>query len=150
MEKRDAVLTGGVPFFDSKPLIMKAWDANMDMEKENFDVLPTWVQSKVDFKYWGDQCLRKLVAPIGKFMRVDKATELREKLQYARILIEVKVDHDFPDQLSFVNEKGIEVVFEIHYEWKPVICDVCHHLGHSRRKVKGQKCSKGGYQKLRG
>lgn len=54
MEKRDFVLAGGAPFFDSKALIMKAWDANMDIEKENFDVLPTWVQLKVDFKYWGE------------------------------------------------------------------------------------------------
>lgn len=69
-------------------------------------------------------------------MRVDKATEMREKLQYARVLLEVKVDHEFPDQISFVNEKGIDVVFEIHYEWKPVMCDVCHQLGHSKEECK--------------
>lgn len=51
MEKRDHVLANGNPFFGSKPLIMKAWHADMDIEKDNFDVLLSWVELKVDFKY---------------------------------------------------------------------------------------------------
>lgn len=53
MEKRDAILAGNGVFFDNKPLIGRAWERNMDIAKEQFDVLPTWIQLYVHFKYWG-------------------------------------------------------------------------------------------------
>lgn len=63
----------------------------------------------VDFKYGGFNYLRKLVALIGKFMKVDQATTKREKLSYARVLIEVKVDQEFLDHICFINERWIDV-----------------------------------------
>lgn len=89
-------------FFDSKHLMMKAWDSNMDVMNQNFDVLPTWIQLTVDFKYWVENCLKRLLNHIGKFIEVDQATEKREKLQYARVLLEVKVDQEFPNHITFV------------------------------------------------
>lgn len=41
------------------------------------------------------------------------------------------MNQEFSEQLSFVNECGIEKVFEIFYEWKPTVCNVCHTLGHA-------------------
>ncbi|XP_010689229.1 uncharacterized protein LOC104902967 [Beta vulgaris subsp. vulgaris] len=111
-------------------MIVKAWEQDMDVIKDQFEVIPTWIQMRLDFKYWSERCLAKLVSPIGKFVKVDAATAKREKLQYARVMIEVKIDQEFPDQLSFVNEKGIEVVIEVNYEWKPEKCLKCKQLGH--------------------
>ncbi|XP_048502910.1 uncharacterized protein LOC125498699 [Beta vulgaris subsp. vulgaris] len=130
MEKKDSVLNGPIPFFDSKPMIVRAWEQDMDVIKDQFEVVPTWIQMKVDFKYWNEKCLAKFVSPIGNFVKVDAATAKREKLQYARVMIEVKIDQEFPDQLSFVNKKGIEVVIEVNYEWKPEKCFKCKQLGH--------------------
>lgn len=45
--------------------------------------------------------------PVGKFLRVDQATTKRDRLQFARIFIEVKVDQEFPDQLSILMRKGL-------------------------------------------
>lgn len=82
----------------------------------------------------------KLTAHMGKFIMVDQATGKRDRLQYARVLVEVKVNHEFPEQLIFINEKGIKTVYELHYEWKPTICSPCKALGHSgddcRKEVK--------------
>ena len=64
----------------------------MDIMKESFDVLPTWIQMRVDFKYWNRNYLRKLVELVGKFVKVDQATEKKEKLQFSRVMIEVTVD----------------------------------------------------------
>ena len=100
--------------------------------------LPTWIQLRIDFKYWHERCLMKLVGPVGKFVRVDQATTKRDRLQYARILIEVSVNQDFPEQITFINEKGIEVVADVHYEWKPNLCTVCKSLGHSTEECRKQ------------
>lgn len=41
--------------------------------------------------------------------------------------------------MTFINEKGVEVTLDIHYEWKPIYWTECKTLGHSkddcRRKV---------------
>lgn len=92
----------------------------MDVTRERFDVLPTWIQHHVNFKYWGENCLRKLAALIDKFLKVDQATAKREN--YARVLIEVKVDEEFHDQISFINKRGFNVMFDVVYEWKPKLC----------------------------
>lgn len=86
-------------FFDSKPVIVKVWDADMNVMKEDFNTLPTWIQLRIDFKYWHEGCLMKLVELVGKFVRVDQATAKHDRLQYARILIEVSVNQDFPEQI---------------------------------------------------
>ena len=42
MEKRDLILAGSPPFFDSKPMILKRWTAEVDICKEDVNVLPIW------------------------------------------------------------------------------------------------------------
>lgn len=86
---------------------------------------------------------KKLVAHIGKFVRVDRATAKREKLHYARVLLEVKVDQEFVTR-SRLSMRRVWVLelwmesFDVHYEWKPVVCAVCKQLGHSK-KAEGRK-----------
>lgn len=130
MEKKDYVLNGVVPFFDNKLIIVRAWEHDMDVTKDQFDVVPTWIQLRLDLKYWSERCLTKLVNSLGKFVKVDVATAKREKLQYAWVMIEVKIDQEFPDQLIFINENGNEVVIEVSYEWKLNKYSVCKKLGH--------------------
>ena len=40
MEKRDQVLAGNVPFFDSQPMMVKPWSTEGDMCKEDLSVIP--------------------------------------------------------------------------------------------------------------
>lgn len=63
----------------------------------------------------------------------------KERVQYARVLVEVNVKH-MPDQIQFVNEKGIVVEQKVKYEWKPTQCNSCK--GHEEincRKQKGKE-----------
>lgn len=80
--------------------------------------------------------MKKLISPIGKFLKTDQATKKRDKLMYARVMVEVKIDQDFPNQLSFTNEKGIDVVFGVNYEWKPELCAHCKRLGHTTNECR--------------
>ncbi|KAL2930930.1 adenylate kinase [Bienertia sinuspersici] len=130
MEKRDMILGLERPFFDSKPLIMKPWTEDMDLSKEIDKTIPIWIQVSVHFKYWGIRALEKIVKPIGRLIRMDATTTKREKLQYARVMVEVLIDQYFPDSVTFMNEKGCQVKAPIGYEWKPTKCDKCKKYGH--------------------
>lgn len=61
------------------------------------------------------RCLEKFAAQVGKFVKVDQETK-REKVQFAKIMVEVKLNQEFPNQISFINEKGVEMVIEVKYE----------------------------------
>lgn len=50
MEKKELVLTESHPFFDNKPMIVRAWEQDMSIMKNQFDVIPTWNQLRLDFK----------------------------------------------------------------------------------------------------
>ena len=40
VEDRDSVLNGGYLFFNNRPVVMKAWDAEMDISKHNIRSIP--------------------------------------------------------------------------------------------------------------
>lgn len=42
-------------------------------------------------------------------IKVDQATLHRDKLLFARVLVEATIDQPFPDYISFMNEVGIRV-----------------------------------------
>ncbi|KAL2893643.1 Leucine--tRNA ligase [Bienertia sinuspersici] len=118
------------PFFDHNPVIMKPWSENDDCTKDNVRSIPIWIQLYLDFKYWGIRSLEKIVGKVGKLVKVDQATEKRERLNYARCLVEVMIDQDFPDSISFINDKDQITDVAILYQWKPVICSKCKKFGH--------------------
>ncbi|XP_056697705.1 uncharacterized protein [Spinacia oleracea] len=121
MEARDTVLTGHC-FFDKKPLIVRPWSVDMDMEKEEVQVIPIWIQLRLNFKYWGEKALFKIVGQIGKPVKRDSATINRDKLDFARVMVEVPMNQKLPESVSFVNEHGMTTQVELRYEWRPTLC----------------------------
>ncbi|KAL2923164.1 putative shell protein 2 [Bienertia sinuspersici] len=131
MENRDKILQHEKPFFDSKPMILKPWVEDMDFTQDEIKKIPIWMQVSVDFKYWGIRSLEKILKPVGDLLRLDAITTRRERLQYARCMVEVKFNQDFPDHVEFQDEKGNRRRALLHYEWKPILCSNCHKVGHS-------------------
>ncbi|XP_021861971.2 uncharacterized protein [Spinacia oleracea] len=108
MESRDKVLKGHY-FFDNKPLIVKPWDQDVDMEKEVVQVVPIWIQLKLNFKYWSEKAIFKLVSQLGKPIKRDYATTCRDKIQFARVMVEVPMAESLPDHIYFMNEHGEKI-----------------------------------------
>lgn len=134
MEKRDMVLRNPIPFFNKKLIIMKAWSAKMDICRDNvLKTILSWIQLKLAFKYWGESCLGKIVGSIGKLMKINLATRNRDKLQYARVMVEIKMDQEFPGIISFVYEQDNITCVDFHYEWKPIVCRIRKGMGHETK-----------------
>lgn len=51
-------------------------------------------------------------------------------LKYARLLIDIPLDYEFPEYVEFANEKEILNRQQVQYEWKPLQCSHCHMYGH--------------------
>ncbi|KAL2938700.1 FERM domain-containing protein 5 [Bienertia sinuspersici] len=130
MEQRDKILTMGRVFFDYKPVVLKPWHVDMELNKEDIQRIPIWVKLNLHFKYWGQTCMERIINSVGTLIKVDSMTANREKLQYARCMIEVKIDQAFPEAVRFKNEKNEIVIVDIAYEWKPESCKKCKKLGH--------------------
>ena len=55
VDQRDAVLTDGFQFFDKKLLVVKKWDSEMNVQKEELKTIPICIQlPALDLKYWGE------------------------------------------------------------------------------------------------
>ncbi|XP_056697309.1 uncharacterized protein [Spinacia oleracea] len=137
MARRDEVLASKRPFFDSKPVVLKAWTQDMDFSKEDLRSVPIWVKlHQLDFKYWGEKRLTKIVGKLGTLKHVDSATAKRDKLVFARVQVEVSVEQVFPDKLQFINEKGSVTEIGVESEWRPVVCSQCKGMGHEVAKCR--------------
>ncbi|XP_074267053.1 uncharacterized protein LOC141590355 [Silene latifolia] len=130
--------------FDNKPVIIREWTPTTDMVKEKLEKLPIWVKFVgLDLKFWGKTYLHKLGGQIGTVIRRDEATEKKMFLGYARLMIEVKVNQQFPESLSFMDEEGKERKVRLEYDWLPMTCNTCRGIGHAtgqcRKKANTQK-----------
>ncbi|KAL9236027.1 hypothetical protein vseg_010740 [Gypsophila vaccaria] len=130
-EMKKKVMNSGHYLFDSKPLIFKEWTADMEMKKSEVLSVPTWIQlHHLPLKFWG-KSLPKIAGLVGKYIKSDTATEHKTKLGFARVMVEVEVDKQFPDHISFKDEVGQVMKIDVEYEWKPITCSKCHKMGHA-------------------
>lgn len=79
--------------------------------------IPIWIQIlELPLKYWG--CLSKLLSQIGNPIKPDNATVNRDRIGYARYLVEMDINGCFPDQLTFKSEHRVlthkDVIEPIH------------------------------------
>ncbi|XP_062080284.1 uncharacterized protein LOC133785040 [Humulus lupulus] len=119
---------------------MKAWDPDVRFTKEDVWKVPVWVQLRnLELKYWGERSMEKNFSSLGKTIKPDQATQNRDKLQFARVLIEMDVSTGFSNQICFEDEKGQVIYLEVLYEWKPDKCDICKGIGHTSDMCKKVK-----------
>ncbi|KAJ8430482.1 LOW QUALITY PROTEIN: hypothetical protein Cgig2_021728 [Carnegiea gigantea] len=101
------VVQKGVYYFDNKPLLVKPWNQEMDINTEAITSLPIWVKLlDLDIKYWGMAGLSKLGSASGIPIKTDKFTM---ELNYARLLIDILVEGAFPEFIHFVNDHDVVV-----------------------------------------
>ncbi|XP_074284009.1 uncharacterized protein LOC141608567 [Silene latifolia] len=130
MEMKDKVMSSGHYLFDNKALIVKPWNRDMEMTKDDVKSVPAWVQiHKLPLKFWG-KGLPKITGLIGKYIKSDATTEERTRLGYARVMVELMVDQELPPQIAFKDENGQIIRVNIEYEWRPIKCKKCQGMGH--------------------
>lgn len=76
VENCQKIINGDPQFFDSKPLIVKLWNLDMEILKEDIKTVPIWIRlSNLDIKYWGERTTFKISGLIGTPIKMDQATK---------------------------------------------------------------------------
>lgn len=79
--------------FDKKPVIVHPWSVDLDVKRIDVSCVPIWVRlMDLDLKYGGQQTLMKLASQLGKPIKTDRATTMKELLSYARVLVEMSIE----------------------------------------------------------
>ncbi|XP_057248240.1 uncharacterized protein LOC130590220 [Beta vulgaris subsp. vulgaris] len=139
-EGKQKAMDAGPILYDKKPVIVKNWSPELDLSKDMVHVVPTWIQLQgLNLKYWGPRALNKIVGVIGKPIRTDRATAQKDSIEFARVLVEVRIDQDFPNEIRFENENGVEIVQGVKYECKPIFCKDCGGIGHTLEECRAKK-----------
>ncbi|XP_074315556.1 uncharacterized protein LOC141651756 [Silene latifolia] len=137
------VLQQGFPMFENKPLVVRPWTESCSLQKERVPSVPIWLKlCGLPLKFWSLSSLEKLAGLLGKFLKRDAATEAKTRLGYARLLVEVDIGQDFPEELRFLDEKGNEISIQVEYEWKPTVCSTCNGIGHTHEMCKPPKATR--------
>ncbi|KAH0720531.1 hypothetical protein KY285_005340 [Solanum tuberosum] len=100
-EERDAVVKEGVIMFDRKPIVIKQWKSDIEVMKEIEDKVPLWIKIQgLESNYWGKSALTKIASLVGQPLKADNATMQREKLMFARVLVEMSLNNTYPSELK--------------------------------------------------
>ncbi|XP_062093789.1 uncharacterized protein LOC133799813 [Humulus lupulus] len=127
---RSHVLENDCLHFDRKPVIVRPWTTDLNAVRLIRSV-PLWIRlHDLGLQYWARKCLSALVSTIGKLIMVDKFTQERTKVQFARILVEVELSDNPRRIIHYMNEQGQLVKQGVEYEWLPVKCKNCEGYGH--------------------
>ncbi|XP_062080440.1 uncharacterized protein LOC133785203 [Humulus lupulus] len=127
---RSHVLENGCLHFYRKPVIVRPWTTDLNAICLIRSV-PLWIRlHDLGLQYWGSNCLSALVSTIGKPIMVDKFTQERTRVQFARVLVEMELSDNPPRIIHYMNEFGQLVEQGVDYEWLPVKCKNCGSYGH--------------------
>ena len=104
-ENRGIAVEEGVQMFDKKPVIVKPREPNIEVTKQKVEKVPIWVRLVgLDIKYWGKNALTKIAGLIGHPLKADRATTRKDRLTFARELIEMPLNKEYPKVIMFENE----------------------------------------------
>ncbi|KAK4724533.1 hypothetical protein R3W88_027312 [Solanum pinnatisectum] len=127
-EERDAVVKEGVITFDKKPIVIKQWKPDIEVMKEIVDKVPLWIKMPgLEAKYWGKVAPTKIAT-----------TTQKNKLMFARVLVEMPLNNTYLSDVMFENENGKIMKQKVEYEWKPVLCSRCRNFGHELGECRKQ------------
>ncbi|XP_020254007.1 uncharacterized protein LOC109831080 [Asparagus officinalis] len=104
-----------------------------------------WIQlPNLKLNLWSTTGISKISSLIGCPITTDMLTATRQRLSYARVLIEVQLPlkKALPDLVEFLGPDGKKHSQRIIYELKPRWCSNCNIIGHDTDNCRRQKFKK--------
>ncbi|XP_074290946.1 uncharacterized protein LOC141617678 [Silene latifolia] len=104
--------------------------------------VPVWILFPgLDPYLWSEIVLSKIASKIGKPLFADPATTNKEKLSFARVLVEIDVSSEFVDTVVINTPFLGQISQKVVYEWVPFYCTGCGKMGHKIATCKWNKPS---------
>lgn len=117
IEGRTKAIEGGMQIFDRKSVVVKPWKPGMEINYRMVEQVPIWIRLvDLDLKYWGQTALTKIAGLVEKPVKANTATMMKEKLMYARVMVEVPLSKTYPELVLFENKVGQIIEQKVEYE----------------------------------
>ncbi|GFY90954.1 hypothetical protein Acr_07g0011500 [Actinidia rufa] len=101
-------------------------------ENEAISCFPVWIQLRnLPLELWSPNALGKICSKIGKPIHTDKMTANRERVSYARCLVEVNMAKELTHSVIINLPNGDAFEQVMFYENLPRFCTHCKVVGHS-------------------
>ncbi|XP_019435946.1 PREDICTED: uncharacterized protein LOC109342412 [Lupinus angustifolius] len=116
-----------------KPGILRLFlwtpDFNPNLQKQTHS--QSWIRILgLPQEYWSPRILFSIAGGIGTPISLDSATSNRTFGHYAKVLVEINLLGDLPEQI-LVEREGFAFFVGIEYENLPGICTGCNAIGHT-------------------
>jgi hypothetical protein len=131
-EERRLVLDAEPSFVEGRPFIVTPWSPTVACAREKVFSIPVWVYfSQIPSVLQPLIGLNWLACNVGKLKCFDSNTVARDKLMFAKALIEISPTKPLPSSISVQIAVGHVVEVRVRYGWVPDICTACLSFGHS-------------------
>ncbi|WMV23966.1 hypothetical protein MTR67_017351 [Solanum verrucosum] len=116
---------------NNKPLILKNWTKDFNVDQEFPTKIPIWVKfPNLPMNCWDSDSLSRIASAIGIPMFADECTTKQMRISFARMLVEVDITKPLPDKINAIDPTGKTIVQGVKYDWKPIFCQKCQIVGH--------------------
>jgi len=131
-EDKFSVLCGGPYLVYGRPLILRHMSEYFDFSNSEMSKVPVWINfPNLPLKCWTPKCLSKLASVLGKPLQCDKLTATKERVSYARVLVEVDLLADLRSSINVTLPNGNTLIQRVINNTLPKFCKHCKVLGHS-------------------
>jgi len=130
-EDRLKVLNGGPYFAYGSNLMLKILPSCFRFEGVDISSVPIWIQLPgLPLDCWNARALSKIVSKVGKPITTDKLTRTKERLSFARVLVEVDVSTEVVTDVEIRLPTGDVYHQLVISEFTPKFCSRCKSFGH--------------------
>ncbi|KAJ6676010.1 ZINC KNUCKLE CX2CX4HX4C-RELATED [Salix viminalis] len=133
-----AVIEKGPWLFGGKAILLQQWHHLFAFDKNKISKLPVWVRLHgLPFPLWNKEGLSQAASMIGRPLSCDSQTHNCERLEYARLCVEIDASLSKISCFDIINPLSSDpITVEVEYEWMPPHCTSYKIYGHSCKKSK--------------
>ncbi|XP_039023289.1 uncharacterized protein LOC120155894 [Hibiscus syriacus] len=129
---RDWVLDGGPWHVQHKPMLLRKWEPNLKELHFDFCFMPIWIHLfNVPLELFSKRGLSYIESVVGKPLHMDSVIVARDRLEYARVCVEVPAGSIIQDYIDVVLCDGSMARVRVSVPWMPTSCTDCRRFGHS-------------------
>lgn len=142
--ERQKVLEGGPYMIYGRPLILKHMQPLFEFGACTASVIPTWILLPgLPIDLWNSKVLDKICSRVGVPLCTDRMTGLKERISYARVLVEVDIAKELVGEIPIKLPGGKLRMQDVIYENLPKFCTHCRIMGHVLENCRKAVAGKG-------
>ncbi|XVF81982.1 hypothetical protein PTKIN_Ptkin16aG0006300 [Pterospermum kingtungense] len=131
---RDRVLESGPWHIRNRPLIVRKWEPGIKPLEFDLSTMPVWFHLRnVPLELFTQKGLSCIASVLGTPLFMDRITANQERLEYAKVCVEIDVLKEIPSHIDVKMRNGSRVSVTVEVPWMPPKCIRCSIFGHNEK-----------------